>query len=186
MVFIAGIALLFGFEIDKVQILIAQLVSLAKAIAAYVGFVPATSYGPPQFLTRTIATYWSTVEWYGVQVAELLILNLTMIFLLIRVRRPRPPAGALIRQPGTVAGLAVIFALTFVVGWMHFLYFGRLIDGAVTPIAVGGTVAVAWTCLALFRRWEAEPSWVDRMGRILGAAAILVGAITFLVFGLVS
>jgi hypothetical protein len=186
MVFIAGIALLFAFENSKVQILIGQIVELSKAIAAYYGFLPARSYGPPEFLTKTIATYWSGVEWYGVQTAELLILNMTIIFLLIRVRRPRPPIRALLKQPGTVAGLAVAFGLIFVVGWMHLLFFGRLIDGTVTPIAVGGTVALAWTFLALFRRWEVEPSWVDRMGRLLGATAIVVGAIAFLVFGLVS
>ena len=93
---------------------------------------------------------------------------MTTVFLLMRVRRPRPPIRALLRQPGTVAGLAVTFGLILVAGWMHFLFFGRLIDGTVTPIAVGGTVALAWTCLALVRRWEAEPSWVDRMGRLLG------------------
>ena len=78
----------------------------------------------------------------------------------------------------------MILGLILVGGWMHLLFFGRLIDGTVTPIAVGGTVALAWTCLALVRRWEAEPSWVDRMGRLLGATAIVVGIIALLAIGL--
>ena len=102
----------------------------------------------------------------------------------MRVRRPRPPLRALLRQPGTVAGLAVTLGLIWVTGWLHLLFFGRLIDGTVTAIAVGGTVALAWACLALGWRWEAEPSWVDRMGRLLGTMAIAVGIMAYSVFGI--
>ncbi len=128
MVLIAGVALLFAFENNKIRSLIEQFVELCKAIAAYFGFLPARPYGP-QYLTEAIANYWSDVEWYGVQAAELLILVMTAVFLLMRVRQPRPPIRVLLRQPGTIAGLAVTFGLTFVSGWMHFLFFGRLIDG---------------------------------------------------------
>lgn len=184
MVLIAGIALFFAFENNKVKILIQQLVALSKAVAAYAGFLPARRYGPPQFLTRTMVNLWSDAIWSGVQAAELLILIMTTVFLLMRMRRPRPPLRVLLRQPGTVAGMAVTIGLILVAGWMHVLFFGRLIDGTVTPIAVGGTVALAWTCLALVRRWEAEPSWLDRMGRFIGATAIGIGVIAFLAFGL--
>jgi hypothetical protein len=109
---------------------------------------------------------------------------MTTVFLLMRVQQPRPPIRALMRQPGTIAGLAVAFGLIFVAGWMHLFFFGRLIDGTVIPIAVGGTVALAWTGLALVRRWQAERSWVDRGGRLLGATAIVVGLIALLAIGL--
>jgi hypothetical protein len=180
-VLIAGAALLFAFETNKIRNLTQQFVELSKAIAAYFGFFPARPFGPPEYLTKPIANYWSGVEWYGVQAAELLILVMTAVFLLMRVRQPRPPIRVLLRQPGTIAGLAVTFGLIFVAGWMHFLFFGRLIDGT---IAVGGTVALAWTCLALVRRWEGEPSWLDRMGRLLGATANVIGVIAFLAIGL--
>jgi hypothetical protein len=62
--------------------------------------------------------------------------------------------------------------------------FGRLYDAMVTAIAVGGTVALAWTVLALSRRWESEPGWVDRTGRLLGAAAIVNGALCFTLYGI--
>jgi hypothetical protein len=111
-------------------------------------------------------------------------LIMTPVVLLMRMRRPRPSIRALLRQPGTVAGLAVTFGYIWVTGWLHRLFFGKIIDGTVTAIAVGGTVALAWTCLALSRRWEAEPSWVDSMGRLLGATAIAVGALAYSVFGI--
>ena len=117
MVLIAGVALLFAFENSKIRKLIQQFVELWKAIAAYFGFLPASPYWPPQFLTKAIATYWSGVVWYGVQAAELLILVMTAVFLLMRVRQPRPPLRALLRQPGTIAGLAVTLGLIFVAGW---------------------------------------------------------------------
>jgi hypothetical protein len=184
MVIIAGVALLFAFGNNKINNLIQQFVELCRAAAAYYGFLPAGPYGPRQFLTKAIANHWSAVVWHGVQAAELLILVMTTVFLLMRLRRPRPPIRVLLRQPGTVAGLAVTIGLILVAGWMHRLFFGRLIDGTVTPIAEGGTVALAWTCLALVRKWEAEPSWVDRMGRLIGATAILVSVIAYLAIGL--
>ena len=91
MVLIAGAALLFAFENNKIRNLTQQFVELCKAIAAYFGFLPARPYGPPQYLTEAIANYWSGVEWYGVQAAELLVLVMTAVFLLMRVRQPRPP-----------------------------------------------------------------------------------------------
>ena len=184
MVLIAGAGLLFAFENNKIRNLTQQFAELCTAIAAYFGFLPARPYGPPQYLTEAIRNQWSSVEWYGVQAAELLILVMTAVFLLMRVRQPRPPIRVLLRQPGTIAGLAVTFGLIFVAGWLHRLFFGRLIDGSVTPIAVGGTVALAWTCLTLTRRWEAERSWVDWVGQILGATAIVVGLIALLAVGL--
>jgi hypothetical protein len=184
MVLIAGAALLFAFGNNKIRNLTQQFAELCTAIAAYFGFLPARPYGPPQYLAQAIANYWSGVKWYGVQAAELLILVMTAVFLLMRVRQPRPPIRVLLRQPGTIAGLAVTFGLIFVAGWMHLLFFGRLIDGSVTPIAVGGTVSLAWTCLTLTRRWEAERSWVDWVGQILGATAIVVGLFALLAIGL--
>ena len=184
MVLIAGVALLLAFGNSKISKLIEQFVELCKAIDAYFGFLPASTYGPPQFLTKAIAGYWSGVVWYGVQTAEILILVLTGVFLLMRVRQPRPPIREVLQQPGTIAGLAVAFGFSCVAGWMHRLFFGRLIDGTVVPVAVGGTVALAWTCLLLVRRWEAERTWLDRVGRLLGALAIAVGLIALWAIGL--
>ena len=184
MILIAGIALLLTYGQHNFSSLFEQFVALCKTIAVYFGFISSNVYQLlPQNLMKSMGTYWSTLLWYGVQASEQLILIMTPVFLLMRVRQPRPSIHVLLRQPGTVAGLAMAFGLIWVTGWMHRLFFGRIIDGTVTPVAVGSTVALAWACLALSRRWEAEMSWVDQIGRVLGSAAIAVGVIAFFVFG---
>jgi hypothetical protein len=183
MISIGGIALLLTYGKREFISLFYQFMALCRTIAAYYGLT-STRPAPPQFLLNDMVLYTLDVLWYGVQASERALLVMTLAFLLMRVGRPRPSVRALLRQPGTVAGLAVAFGFIWVTGWLHRLFFGRITDGTVTPIAVGGTVAVAWACLALSRRWEPEPSWVDRMGRRLGAMAIIVGVIALLVFGI--
>ena len=39
----------------------------------------------------------------------------------------------------------------------------------------GWAVAVSWLMLAISGRWRAEPSWVDRWGRVLGCTWIFIG-----------
>src|SRR4051812_32977827 len=97
---------------------------------------------------------------------------MTLTFLLVRLRRPRPSILSLPRQPGTAAGLAIAFGLFWVTGWLHRLFFGKFHDATLTAVSVGGTVAVAWALLALSRRWQAEPGWVERFGRLIGFVAI--------------
>jgi hypothetical protein len=38
---------------------------------------------------------------------------------------------------------------------------------------IGGVVFGAWAALAATRRWRSEPTWIDRLGRVL--AAIWIG-----------
>jgi hypothetical protein len=184
MILIAGIALLLTYNLHNILYLLQHLASLCESNAAYYGLISAKRTTPPRSLTRHVASHWSDVLWYVVQSSEQLILIIATVLLLMRMRRPRPPLRALLRQPGTVACLAVTFGLIWVTGWLHRLFFGRRIDGTVTAIAVGGTVALAWTCLALSRRWKAESSWVDRLGRLLGAMAIAVGILALSAFGI--
>jgi hypothetical protein len=51
-------------------------------------------------------------------------------------------------------------------------------------MAVGGTVVLAWSALAISRQWQAEPTWIDGMGRTLGAAAIGVGLFALIEYGI--
>jgi hypothetical protein len=179
MISIFGIALLLTCGTREFASLFSQFSYLCRSIAAYFGFI---SWGPPQLLTAQMANYGSSVVWHGLQASEWLLLIATPIFLLMRLVRPRPHLFDLWRQPGTMAGLAVAVGSGLVSGWIHHLFIG-LNPRTVTPIAVGVTVALAWAGLALSRRWEAEPSWIDRMGRLIGVAAIAVGLISFVKFG---
>ncbi len=80
--------------------------------------------------------------------------------------------------------LGVILGFVWVTGWLHRLFFGRFNIEPVTAMAVGGSVALAWAFLALSRKWESEPTWVDGMGRLLGAAAIAIGLFALIVYGI--
>lgn len=120
--------------------------------------------------------------WYGFQVAGMSLLGLTPAFLVLRLRRPRPPLRALLRQPGTVAGLAMVFGLFWGTGCLIRLFPDGVDSMTAAPAAVGGAVAAGWGVLALSRRWEPERGWVDRVGRILGCAAIGTGLLGLLIF----
>jgi hypothetical protein len=122
------------------------------------------------------------VVWYGIQVGQMLLIGLTPAFLLIRMRRPRPAPRALLRQPGTAAGLAMIVGLFWGTGFLVWLFPEGIDSVTVASLAVGGSVAMAWGTLALGRWWGPEPGWVDRLGRVLGGLAIgtaLLGLIVF-------
>jgi hypothetical protein len=181
MLLVAGLSLALAGGLRLIVELGNQWYYLCRTIADYNSPFYAKR---PGFWKTWVAIYWSQTLFYGVRVFENFILGITPAFLLVRLRRPRPPVRALLRHPGTVAGLAILFGQFWVTGWLHRLFFGRLYDAVVTPIAVGGTVASAWTILALSRRWEPEPGWVDRIGRTLGAAAIVIGALAFTLYGI--
>jgi hypothetical protein len=134
-------------------------------------------------------SFWSQTHdhlrntlWYGFQVAEIFLFGMMPAFLLVRMRRPRPSLRALLRQPGMVAALAIVFGVFWVTGFVHIMFPNQANAGTAAGISAGGTVAVAWCLLAMSRMWESEPGWVDRVGRLLGCAAIgtaLVGLIIF-------
>ena len=48
--------------------------------------------------------------------------------------------------------------------WLLETQTGLLVPSAIVP----ATVVVAWLALALSTKWKAEPSWIDRSGRLLG------------------
>ncbi len=37
-----------------------------------------------------------------------------------------------------------------------------------SSVIVPATVVLVWVMLAVTRKWQAEPSWIDRAGRLLG------------------
>jgi len=112
-----------------------------------------------------------------VQVTEPTAAALTVAFLLIRLRRPRPRFRRLMRQPGMAAGIAAasammvgvllipaVFALVGVPAWegLYRGWFLTIFEPA------GGAVAAVWLFLALARVGRPEAGWIDRLGRALG------------------
>lgn len=108
----------------------------------------------------------------------------TLAALLLRLRHPRPPRRRLARQPGAVACAVSVLvagtgALALLLAMVERHYMGgpqvaltnqfvpRFLE-AMAPY-MGFGVLVAWLVLALYRMWRPEPSWADRLGRVMGA-----------------
>jgi hypothetical protein len=82
--------------------------------------------------------------------------------MILRLLRPRPAPSALFRQPGWWACfgsmLGVMLAYTVEI----------VIECPAPSIIAPATVMFAWLALALSRKWNSEPSWIDRAGRLMG------------------
>jgi hypothetical protein len=117
----------------------------------------------------------------------------TLALVGLRLLPPRPRLRRLARQPGTIAScvassvlliveisLALILLATLRTNspQQHIWFYVMSGDGfRVMTAKVGFAVAAAWLTLALSGRWRAEPDWVDRMGRFMGA--FWIGLIPF-------
>jgi hypothetical protein len=119
---------------------------------------------------------------YGFQVVTGLLFGFTPAFFIVRLRRPRPSWGTLVRQPGAVAALAMVFGLFWVTGALVTLFPNRIDSFTAAPIAVGGTVALAWGLQALTRSWKPETGWIDRTGRLLGCVSIGLALLGSLIY----
>jgi hypothetical protein len=114
----------------------------------------------------------------------------TGAYLVTRLHGPRPGRRRLVMQPGFVAAVAALSTLTIEsillfgsaafdgrFDWASPARVGEFVANAIILLAhhAGWAVAVSWLTLVLTGRWRGEPSWVDRWGRVLGCAWILVG-----------
>lgn len=92
---------------------------------------------------------------------------LTVAWLVVRLRRPRPPLRRVWWQPGMLAAeaMAVTFGLAMLVELAQPKGFGITV-WVVTPLM---PLPVAWSALALSGRWRREPGWIDRLGVAIGA-----------------
>ena len=144
------------------------------------GFALARSY-VPEALAR-LGTPDNTARWFRYSG---LVVNLASRFaamgmlavLAARFLPPRPGLRRISRQPGAVAcaaGAAAMAMGGLVVGplWLFRKVSISSADRSFWPFfeaRIFPAVAAAWVALALAGRWRAEPSWVDRAGRALGA-----------------
>jgi hypothetical protein len=117
----------------------------------------------------------------------------TLALIPIRLTGPRPRFRRLATQPGTMAAFAASLALAIVgiqagiVLWKasgDSLYMTFIL--AAMPVYPGLAVLFTWFTLLFGRRWRAEPSWIDRMGRALGIFWIVEGVFVsgFLLYGI--
>ena len=106
----------------------------------------------------------------------------------LRYRQPRPPlrrvaslagatacwAAAVPVVPGFLACLydwqdrSLIFMTPWPYSWDFVIGGQHELDLLFLPSWGGLAVLGSWTTLILGRRWTAEPTWIDRVGRLLG------------------
>lgn len=123
----------------------------------------------------------------------------TFALIPIRLMPPRPRRCRLPDLPGMSAACAAVvwmlcYCVTLVEEWgsgdgpvgvrntlMHDMLFGRWAEG------VAPAILVAWSISMLGGRWKPEASWIDRLGRLLAFAWLLMAAAahTFSIIGAV-
>lgn len=123
---------------------------------------------------------------------------LTLALLPIRWIPPRPRPRRLLRRPGTttslVAALAWAVVLARVVGdWPMMIYVHIPTLGPIQPVdlltlrlvgmkdMVGPGVALSWALLWLGGGRRPEATWIDRAGRIAGAAWVALGLASWII-----
>jgi hypothetical protein len=111
----------------------------------------------------------------------------TLAFAVLRLRYPRPRFRRLFRQPGMAGCATVLIVPPVFVGWkilgMMLRAEGEFVGQGIgywlpgtceeSLFWVGSSVVAVWVNLALSRRCVSEPSWIDRMGRMLACFWII-------------
>ncbi len=175
MILTAGLAVVLSGSMHLMVLMADTYGRLGRGLAAYGGGLPWRS---PVVWQATRGDLRNTLL-YGYGVAEMMTIGLAPFWLAIRLKGPRPPRAALFRQPGLVAALAMVFGFFWGTGALVFLWPSVFDTGRGNAMitAIGGSVALAWVGLTLGRRWRAERGWIDRSGRCLGVAAIVLAAL---------
>ncbi len=114
-----------------------------------------------------------------------IVLGLTVGLLGIRLRKPRPAARRLFRQPGAAASLV---ALASVAVWSVFLGIragsgnpDRGLEGfSYVGASAGPAVLGAWILLGITQTGRREPGWLDRSGLALGCGWIVLMVVVLL------
>jgi len=157
------------------MILVAAMATWSAALRY---FGPATNWGN-----------WSSIWIVGgggwVRILQrqtgLLLFILSVSTVLLRLRAPRPNWRRLWRQPGVTACVAatlgiLVFAVSKVVsyhaGLKQWEYFAPAAFWYQWPYA-GPAVIGAWLALLCTRRWRAERSTIDRLGRLIGVCWLI-------------
>lgn len=171
---------------------------LVASVAAGLGVLRAFS-GEGEWDFLVTPSLWSR-DLLDVLAADLIVMlappavSVTLAVLALRLRQPRPTWRRLVRQPGLMAGLALVaaWAVVGIFTALHVTSLGGVVvlanGGGVGPgdspgywlevfsefAAVFGGFAVAscWATLAVGRRWRAEAGWGDRLGRLVGVGWI--------------
>jgi hypothetical protein len=136
--------------------------------------------------------------WKSLQILTASLSAFPPTLCVLRLFKPRPSRRVLFRQPGFIA--CCMWTVTLLaIGIMKtlgqqlsrsFLRLDATDAFSFSWISIvltyhidecGFSVAVAWLTLALGGRWRPEPSWIDRMGRVLGFYFIAIIPLAILI-----
>jgi hypothetical protein len=123
-----------------------------------------------------VANHWQAASMLAAQVIDEIfigllssvLVGLTPIQPLVRLRHPRPPFREVIRQSGLVACLVVIVGVLVAAD----LWWIAGVNVAI-PVAMTAAMVLPWPLYGLFP-WRTEASWIDRLGRAVGWGWIIV------------
>lgn len=109
-----------------------------------------------------------------IELLSSVLLGLTLIQPLVRLRKPRPPLRAVVRQSGTAVCLGLILASLMMTDlqWLAGIYL------TVRPAFPAASIGLLLWPLLGIRPWRLEASWIDRLGRAVGWGWIVVMAAT--------
>jgi hypothetical protein len=157
----------FGLA-DAMILIIAVGLGLALARPA-ITIIAYTVRADPHWRLRTVGGAIGLVRMLNIVLLNFLFFLLPA-FLIVRLRRPRPALRSLIYQPGFVACALPVFTVLATLPLALIPGSGRA--GQVIEIGAQILLVAAaplvWVLLIVMRRWNAEPGWIDRFGRIVG------------------
>lgn len=175
--------LTFRHPQPKMSVLDLMVLVLATSVAAWVGRMGLVPWCTVFFSidSQSWANHpvWLSWHWGSLLLrhTQPLVAAMTLAAFALRLRRPN--FRRLVRQPGFAACSSASLAL-LVGGGLNYATTQRtFVPGAeacgYTLVVLmphgsepGLAVAASWLLLGLGRRWQAEPSWIDRLGRIAG------------------
>jgi hypothetical protein len=103
------------------------------------------------------------------------LLFLLPAFLIVRLKRPRAALRSMICQPGFAACAAPV-AIVLATMPLYLLSPSGLAHQFIeiaSQVLLVGAAPLAWVFLIATRQWNLEPSWIDRLGRVLGALCMV-------------
>lgn len=112
------------------------------------------------------------------------VLTLSIALVVIRLRRPRPPILALLKQPGWMGCVgSTVMTLATGICWVWSPGVPRLSDYLFFLSTMGAWgVILGWMSLILAWSWRPEPGWIDRAGRVLSLCWIALVGLLYLSF----
>jgi hypothetical protein len=187
-------------EVDRQSPTVAQLMVLVGASAVACWAVQAATVAKsPLDLWREVVAAIAEGKPFGEAIAATGALLMFVVapmlaawsatLALIALRLPRASWPRLRDRPGVMAGFQVVLVVAAVTAAGPLLSFSfgpeSLVQVAVGLVAVfsGLTVFACWVTMAFLRTWRHEPTWVDRLGLLLGSAWIVTLPFTLTALG---